>query len=124
MIILNDKKSNTFNEKCKINFNIKKKLAKIEEENLSDITKGDRIMEEYVKESIKASQDEEVIGLYDKELHLEKLRLSELKEAREKGIEQEKIEIVKNMLKDEVDISVISKYTGLSKEEIERLKNM
>ena len=32
MIILNDKKSNTFNEKCKINFNIKKKLAKIEEE--------------------------------------------------------------------------------------------
>ena len=89
-------------------------------------------MEEYVKESIKASQDEEVIGLYDKELHLEKLRLSELKEAREKGIEQgiekgieqEKIEIVKNMLKDEVDISVISKYTGLSKEEIERLKNV
>ena len=79
-------------------------------------------MEEYVKESIKASQDEEVIGLYDKELHLEKLRLSELEEAREKGIEQEKIEIVKNMLKDEVDISVISKYTGLSKEEIESLK--
>ena len=74
--------------------------------------------------------DEEVIGLYDKELHLEKLRLSELKEAREqgieqgieKGIEQEKIEIVKNMLKDEVDISVISKYTGLSKEEIANLK--
>ena len=91
-------------------------------------------MEEYVKESIKASMDEEVIGLYDKELHLEKLRLSELKEAREKGIEQgiekgiekgieqEKIEIVKNMLKDEVDISVISKYTGLSKKEIANLK--
>ena len=121
MIILNDKKSNTFNEKCKINFNIKKKLAKIEEENLSDITKGDRIMEEYVKESIKASQDEEVIGLYDKELHLEKLRLSELKEAREKGIEQEKIEIAKNMLSKNIDISVISECTGLAKEEIEEL---
>ena len=121
MIILNDKKSNTFNEKCKINFNIKKKLAKIEEENLSDITKGDRIMEEYVKESIKASQDEEVIGLYDKELHLEKLRLSELKEAREKGIEQEKIEIAKNMLSKNIDISVISECTGLAKEKIEEL---
>ena len=121
MIILNDKKSNTFNEKCKINFNIKKKLAKIEEENLSDITKGDRIMEEYVKESIKASQDEEVIGLYDKELHLEKLRLSELKEAREKGIEQEKIEIAKSMLSKNIDISVISECTGLAKEEIEEL---
>ena len=86
-------------------------------------------MEEYVKESIKASQDEEVIGLYDKELHLEKLRLSELKEAREqgieqgieKGIEQEKIEIVKNMLSKNIDISVISECTGLSKEEIEKL---
>ena len=121
MIILNDKKSNTFNEKCKINFNIKKKLAKIEEENLSDITKGDRIMEEYVKESIKASMDEEVIGLYDKELHLEKLRLSELKEAREKGIEQEKIEIAKNMLSKNIDISVISECTGLAKEKIEEL---
>ena len=121
MIILNDKKSNTFNGKCKINFNIKKKLAKIEEENLSDITKGDRIMEEYVKESIKASMDEEVIGLYDKELHLEKLRLSELKEAREKGIEQEKIEIAKSMLSKNIDISVISECTGLAKEEIEEL---
>ena len=121
MIILNDKKSNTFNGKCKINFNIKKKLAKIEEENLSDITKGDRIMEEYVKESIKASQDEEVIGLYDKELHLEKLRLSELKEAREKGLEQEKIEIAKNMLSKNIDISVISECTGLAKEKIEEL---
>ena len=121
MIILNDKKSNTFNEKCKINFNIKKKLAKIEEENLSDITKGDRIMEEYVKESIKASMDEEVIGLYDKELHLEKLRLSELKEAREKGIEQEKIEIAKSILSKNIDISVISECTGLAKEEIEEL---
>ena len=96
-------------------------LAFNEEENLSDITKGDRIMEEYVKESIKASQDEEVIGLYDKELHLEKLRLSELKEAREKGIEQEKIEIAKNMLSKNIDISVISECTGLAKEEIEEL---
>ena len=126
MIILNDKKSNTFNEKCKINFNIKKKLAKIEEENLSDITKGDRIMEEYVKESIKASMDEEVIGLYDKELHLEKLRLSELKEAKGKGIEQgieeEKLEIAKELLNNNVQVDIIMKSTGLTKEEINNLK--
>ena len=79
-------------------------------------------MEEYVKESIKASQDEEVIGLYDKELHLEKLRLSELKEAREKGIEQEKIEIAKELLNNNVSLDIIMKSTGLSKEEIEKLK--
>ena len=93
-----------------------------EEENLSDITKGDRIMEEYVKDAKEASIKDEVIGLYDKELHLEKLRLSELSEAKEEGIEQEKIEIAKNMLNDGLGISVISKYTSLSKEEIESLK--
>ena len=97
-------------------------LAFNEEENLSDITKGDRIMEEYVKDAKEASIKDEVIGLYDKELHLEKLRLSELNEAREQGIEQEKIEIAKNMLNSELDISVISECTGLSKEEIESLK--
>ena len=49
-----------------------------------------KIKEEY------SLRNEEVIGLYDKELHLEKLRLSELKEAREKGIEQgiEEIQVV------------------------------
>ena len=93
-----------------------------EEENLSDITKGDRIMEEYVKDAKEASIKDEVIGLYDKELHLEKLRLSELSEAKEEGIKTRNMEIAKNMLKDEVDISVISKYTGLSKEEIASLK--
>ena len=117
-------------------------LAFNEEENLSDITKGDRIMEEYVKESIKASMDEEVIGLYDKELHLEKLRLSELKEAREKGIEQgiekgieqgiekgieqgieeEKLEIAKELLNNNVQVDIIMKSTGLTKEEINNLK--
>ena len=89
-------------------------------------------MEDYVKESIKASMDEEVIGLYDKELHLEKLRLSELKEAREKGIEQgiekgieqEKIEIAKELLNNNVSLDIIMKSTGLSKEEIEKLKKV
>ena len=36
--------------------------------------------------------------------------------------QEEKIEIAKNMLKDKLPISAIIKYTGLSKEEIEKLK--
>jgi len=36
--------------------------------------------------------------------------------------QEEKIEIAKNMLKDNLPISAIIKYTGLSKEEIEKLK--
>ena len=60
--------------------------------NINNFTfEGNRkIKEEY------SLRNEEVIGLYDKELHLEKLRLSELKEAREKEIEQgiEEIQVV------------------------------
>ncbi|MGM9879189.1 MAG: PD-(D/E)XK nuclease family transposase, partial [Bacilli bacterium] len=37
-----------------------------EEENLKVITKGDKIMEDYVKEAKDASAKDEVIGLYDK----------------------------------------------------------
>ena len=42
--------------------------------------------------------------------------------AREEGKEEGKIEIAKNMLKDNVDINIISKYSGLSIDEIKDLK--
>ena len=68
----------------------------------------------------------DIVGLYDKELHEEKLRITELEEAREKGIEigtkRSILETAKNMLKDNLDIEMISKYTGLSEEEINNLK--
>ena len=38
------------------------------------------------------------------------------------GLEKGKIEIAKNMLKDGIDIEIIIKYTGLTKEEIEKLQ--
>ncbi|MCI5967742.1 MAG: hypothetical protein MRZ42_05175, partial [Tenericutes bacterium] len=41
----------------------------------------------------------------------------------EQGISQEKIEIAKNMLKDTNDYQLISKYTGLSVENIKKLEN-
>ncbi len=40
----------------------------------------------------------------------------------DKGSQDEKIKIAKNLLKDGVNIDKIVKYTGLSKEEIEKLK--
>ena len=45
-----------------------------------------------------------------------------IKEGIEKGSKNEKINIAKNMLKDNVDINIISKYSGLSIEEIENLQ--
>ena len=44
-------------------------------------------MSDYRKDAVDASEDEEIIGLYDKELHLEMLRNTELYEAEQKGIE-------------------------------------
>jgi predicted transposase/invertase (TIGR01784 family) len=43
--------------------------------------------------------------------------------AEKKGKLKEKNETAQNMLKDGLDISLISKYTGLSLEDIEKLRN-
>ncbi len=44
-----------------------------------------------------------------------------MRTAREEGAKQEKLEIAKNMLKEKVDIQIIEKVTGLTKEEIDKL---
>ena len=44
-----------------------------------------------------------------------------IKEGIEKGIEKQNYTIAKSMKKDGADINLISKYTGLSIEEIEKL---
>ena len=91
-------------------------------EELSKVYEGESIMEEYVKDAKRASMEDDIVGLYDKELHEEKLRITELEEAREKGKKESILETAKNMLKDNLDIEMISKYTGLSEEEINNLK--
>ena len=45
-----------------------------------------------------------------------------LKEGKLEGLKEKSIEIAKNMLKDNVDINIISKYSGLSVDEINLLK--
>ena len=90
-------------------------------------------MEDYVKDAKRASISDDVVGLYDKELHEELLRNTELynaeqkglnkglKEGKENGIRENKIETAKNMLKESISIDIISKVTGLTKEEMEKL---
>jgi len=108
---------------------------------LNNLKEGNKIMEEYVKDATNASQDNEVIGLYDKELHDEMLKNTMIDNARTDGVElgieigierginigiehgnkQKQIEIAKNMLNKNMDITIISEITGLSTEEIEKL---
>ena len=99
--------------------------------NNPDSVEVKEIMEE--NDKIKEAAEKYDVILGNEEL----IRLAELKEkgemdernmkrvAREEGhksgLIDKQIEVAKLMKKDNVDISMISKYTGLSKEEIEKL---
>ena len=97
---------------------------------LNDLSEGDEIMEKYVKESKEASEKDEVIGMYNEEIHKEKLRLAEIDEFRElgheeglkEGTQKTKEETAKKMLQEGIDISIISRCTDLSIKEVEKLK--
>ena len=78
-------------------------------------------MEDYVKDAKRASISDDVVGLYDKELHEELLRNTELYNAEQKGVRDNKIETAKNMLKENISIDIISRVTGLDIKEIEKL---
>ena len=82
-------------------------------------------MEDYVKDAKRASISDDIVGLYDKELHEELLRNTELYNAEQKGIKQgikeNKLETAKNMLKENIGIDIISRVTGLDIKEIEKL---
>ena len=90
--------------------------------NLSKLYKGEKVMEDYVKDAKIASISDDVVGLYDKELHEELLRNTELYNAEQKGIKQgikeNKLETAKALLKEKISIDIISRTTGLKKEEL------
>ena len=52
----------------------------------------------------------------------EMIRNTELEEATEKGSQEKALEIAKNMLDAKMDLDSIAKITGLSIEEIEKLR--
>ena len=58
-----------------------------------------------------------------KEEGLKEGKIEGLKEGKIEGEKNKATEIAKNMLKDNVDVNIISKYSGLSVEEINKLKN-
>ena len=61
--------------------------------------------------------DPDFAGAYDKGAKTEWL----LEDMRLTGMHEEKLEIAKNMLKENLDTAIISKITGLSKKEKESL---
>ena len=115
-------------------------LALLKITNNEDFTKciGETDMEDEIKKDFvdtmdELCSDEEIERYYGSDEDLEKLRISgekiKIKEAKEEGIitgraegkKQEKIEIARKMLENDMDIDTISKLTNLSKLEIEKL---
>ena len=87
------------------------------------------INNEYVK---KAEEELEYLNGDEKERELARLREKAIrdeaaaiagatKRGREAGIAEEKVEVAKKMLKENIKIDIIVKITGLSKKEIENL---
>ena len=114
LIFLENPESERVIRKMEENENLKEAVEKLD--RISEDEKMQRIIE--LRE--KAIRDEHAI--YDKGLDdgIEK----GIQKGKEKGAKEEKIKIVKSMLKENMDIEIIIKITGLTKEEIEKLKEM
>lgn len=81
-----------------------------------------KVMAEYVKEAKEVSNDKKLIRCYNKELENDELRQMAVYNVEQRTIEDTKLKIAKNMLRDNISINMISKYTKLSKAEIEYLE--
>ena len=102
--------------------------------DLENISKGNGVVKKYMEELVKVNEDADFLNFISVEkdnMMIENSIRDEatkkgLKEGLEKGLErgteQSKNEIAKNMLKENMDISLISKLTGLSNEQINNLK--
>ena len=101
-----------------------------DKEKLLKYCKGDRVMEEYDKETIVLNNNDIYKDIFTKEKDEEIIRKSEIMYATDKGIEagietgieQRNTEIAKNMLEKNMDVSLISELTGLTIEEIKNIK--
>lgn len=107
--------------------------------DLDKISLGDKVIMEYKSKIENLSDDEIFANLYDVEKDIEMRRKAEdlylkeqaikegrdqgIKEGREEGRQDKQNEIIKNMLNENLDNSLIVKITGISEEEIEKIKN-
>ena len=76
----------------------------------------------FINKAKELSSDDEMVYMFDQENMQEMIRNTELEEAIEKGSQENAIQNAKNALALGLDFETISKITGLSMEEIEKLK--
>ena len=116
----NGKESLTKLEKILVMFQITSK------KELREVSKGDEELESMAKIIEDLNEDENIIGLYDKDKMDEWMKKIDREEAVKEGLKEgsnkKATEIAKKMLNSGMDISNISSFTGLPEREIKKLK--
>ena len=97
-------------------------IVETKKEKLRKLAKGDADLEKMVKKMENLSEDPRYIRLLTDEEIREFAHGVDLKEAKDEGIKETKIETAKKLLDNNVDVDIIIDSTGLTKEEIENLK--
>ena len=105
-------------------------MLDLDKKELKNMPK-DKIVDKYITNVTIVNDDPEFQKYMSEEEDKKKIQNSLLSEAREngindgisKGVSQEKVSIAKNLLSMNMPIEDISKATGLSVEEINKLKN-
>ena len=88
---------------------------------MSNLIKENNIFEEVEKRCQSFIDSDPLINAYRKKEWNEYFHRDELEEAKKEGRIAEQISMATAMKKDGADINLISKYTGLNIEEIEKL---
>ena len=91
-------------------------------EKLKEISKGDNIMDKIYKRLDKLSEDEALSLLYDEKEREEEKKQAEIEYAEEHGLNKGIKQTAKNMLERNMNIDVVAEITGLSLEEVIKLK--
>ena len=98
----------------------------LEGEELDKICEGDKYMELFEKEVKRLNQNQKFTEFMSAKEEEEKLKKTLIEDEKNEGIEigiqENKIEIAKNMLENNMNLKLISKLTELSISEIEALK--
>ena len=98
-------------------------MLDLEEEELEDLSKKDKVVSKYMKTLEEVNKDPEFREYMSAEEDARKMENSHLDEARNEGRNESKLEIARNLLKNNIDLSIIIDSTGLSEEEINKLQN-
>ena len=100
-------------------------MLDLEEKELEELSKRDEEVKKYMEEVERINQDPKFREYMTKEEDDRKIRNTELREAREQGIEygekNRNCEIAKNLVSLDIPIDKIIEATGLSEEEINKL---